>query len=142
MPCAAPRPRGGFGLPHLGGGEGAFRPTRVAEPDLDFDDAVAPDARAHGKRQTREDELEMRNLQPLRRKGDLAIGGEAGRVEMDAHCQLGVGGGDDENGSLNLKHGDLFSMNAFGSPRPGIVQEEADRSGRRGAGSDVHGNSI
>ena len=84
MPCAAPRPRGGLGLPHLGGGEGAFRQTRVAEPDLDFDDAVAPDARAHGKRQTTEDELEMRNLQPLRRQGDLAVGGEASRVEMDA----------------------------------------------------------
>ena len=113
-PCAAPRPRAGFGLPHLRGGEGAFRPTPVAEPDLDFDDAVAPDARAHGKRQATEDELEMRNLQPLRRKGDLAIGGEAGRVEMDAHCQLGVGGGAMRMGAMRIRT--RTSLNASISP--------------------------
>jgi hypothetical protein len=48
-------------------------------------------------------------------------------VEVDAHCQLGVGGGNDEYGSLNLKHGNLFSMNAFGSParagaRTGLIE--------------------
>jgi hypothetical protein len=120
---AIPRPRGGLGLPHLRGGKRAPRQTRVAEPHFDFDDSVAPDARAHGQRQTAEDELKMRHLQPLRRQGDLAIGGEASRLEMDADCELGVGGGDDENGSLNLKHENLFSMNVFGSPRPGMVQE-------------------
>src|ERR1700730_6092401 len=40
MPCAAPRPRGGLG-PHLRGGEGAPWQTRVAEPHLDFEIAVA-----------------------------------------------------------------------------------------------------
>jgi hypothetical protein len=117
------RPRDGLGLAHLRGGEGAPRQTRVAKPHFDFDYAVAPDARAHGKRQTTEDELEMRDLQSLCRQGDLAIGGKASRLEMDADCELGVGGGNDENGSLNLKHGDLFSMNVFRSPRPGMVQE-------------------
>jgi hypothetical protein len=29
-------------------------------------------------------------------------------LEMDADCELGIGGGDDENGSLHLKHEDLF----------------------------------
>jgi hypothetical protein len=82
----------------------------------------------------------MRDPQALRRQG-VAIGGEARRVEMDADCALGIGGGDDENGSLNLKHENLFLMNAFGSPRPGRVQERADRSGRRGSGSDGHRNS-
>ena len=84
MPCAAPRPRSGLGLPHLRGGEGALRETRVAEPHLDFNDPVAPDTRAHGQRQTAKYKLEMRNLQPLRRQGDLAVGGKASRLEMDA----------------------------------------------------------
>lgn len=119
---ADPRPRGGLSLPHLRGGEGALRQTWVAEPHFDFDDAVTPDARTHSQRQATEDELEMCNLQPLRRQGDLAVGGEASRLEMDADCELGVGGGDDENGSLNLKHENLFSMYAFGPSRLGIVQ--------------------
>jgi hypothetical protein len=135
---AAPRrpaPGGGLGLPHLLGGEGALRQTRVAEPHLDFDDAVPPDARAHGQRQTTEDELEMRDLQALRRQGDLAISGEASRLEMDADCELGVGGGDDENGSLNLKHGNLFSTNAFGSParggaRAGLIEAVEEVQGQ------------
>ena len=84
MPCAAPRPRSDLGLPHLRGGEGALRQPRVAEPHLDFDDAVAADARAHGKGQTAEEELQMRNLQPLRCQGYLAVGSEASRAEMDA----------------------------------------------------------
>jgi hypothetical protein len=50
---AGPRPRGGLGLAHLRGGEGALRQTRVAEPHFDFDDAVAPDARAHSQRHVR-----------------------------------------------------------------------------------------
>jgi hypothetical protein len=96
---AGPRPRGGLGLLHLRGGKRVPRQTLVAEPHFDFDDAIPPDARAHGQRQTTEDELEMRDLQALRRQGDLAIGGEASRLEMDAHCALGVGGGDNENGA-------------------------------------------
>jgi hypothetical protein len=65
MPCGAPHPRGSLGLPHLRGGAGALWQTRVTEPHLDFDDPVAPDARAHSQRQTAEYELEMRNLQPV-----------------------------------------------------------------------------
>jgi hypothetical protein len=49
--------RSDLGLPHLRGGKRAPRQTRVAEPHFDFDDAVPPDARAHGQRQTTEDEL-------------------------------------------------------------------------------------
>ena len=71
-----PRPRGGFSLPHLRGGEGVFRQPRIAEPELDFDHAIAADARAHSQRQAAENELEMRDLQSLRRHDDLAVGSE------------------------------------------------------------------
>ena len=58
--------RRGVGLPHLVGREGALRQARVTEADLDFDDAVATDARAHRKRQFAEGELEIIDLQSFR----------------------------------------------------------------------------
>jgi hypothetical protein len=63
---------------------GSIFQVRVECKALHFDDAVEADARAHGKGQTAEDELEMRNLQPLRCQGNLAAGSEASRAEMDA----------------------------------------------------------
>jgi hypothetical protein len=63
---ADPRPGRCLGLPHLGGSKGALRQTRVAETHFDFDDGVASHARAHCKREAAEDELQMRDLQPLR----------------------------------------------------------------------------
>ena len=91
---------GGLRLAHLRGGEDALRETRVAEADLDLNNAVPPDARAHGERQLAEDELEMRDLQPLRRQSDLAVGGEGSRLEMGAEGRLGFGGRYDEDGRL------------------------------------------
>ena len=49
-PRRDPRPRGGFSLPHLRGGEGIFRRPWIAEPELDFDYDIAADTRAHGQR--------------------------------------------------------------------------------------------
>src|SRR5260221_13717516 len=66
-----PRPRGGFSLPHLRGSEGIFRQPWIAEPELDFDHAIAADARAHGQRQAAENELKMRDLQSFARGNNM-----------------------------------------------------------------------
>ena len=108
---AKPRTGRGLSLPHLIGSEGALRQARVAKADLNFDDAVATNARTYGKRQAMEDELEIRDLQPFRSDGDLAIGSEPRGLEIGPESDLGLGGGDDENGSLNAKHLNLSSMN-------------------------------
>jgi hypothetical protein len=97
--------------PHLIGGERAFRQARVAKADLTLDDAVATNARTYGKRQAMEDELEIRDLQSFRRHSDLAVGSEPRGLEIGPESGLGLGGGDDENGSLNAKHLNLSSMN-------------------------------
>jgi hypothetical protein len=103
-----PRLGRGDGLPDLGGGEGARRQTRIAEADFDLDDAIAPNARADGERQIEEDELEMRDLQPLRRNGDFPVGGKGRPTEVGAKRLLGFRGGNNDDRSLNSEHGDLF----------------------------------
>jgi hypothetical protein len=108
---AKPRTGRGLSLPHLIGGEGAFRQARVAKADLNFDDAVATNARTHGKRQAMEGELEIGDLQSFRSYGDLSVGSEPRGLELGPESRLGLGGGDDENGSLNAKHLNLSSMN-------------------------------
>jgi hypothetical protein len=122
---AKPRTGCGLSLPHLIGSEGALRQARVAEADLNFDHAVATNARTHGKRQATEGELEIRDLQPLRSDGDLAIGGEPRGLEIGPESDLRLGGGDDENGSLNAKHfANLSSMNVPRLRRRTWVQAE------------------
>ena len=71
-----PPPVDGLRLPHLIGGERALRQTRIAEADFNFDDAVATNAGANGKRHAAEGELEIGDLQPLRPDRDLAVGRE------------------------------------------------------------------
>ena len=80
---------GGLGLPHLRQGEGAFRQAWVTEADLDFGDAVSPDARTNGERQLAEDELEISDLQPFRRQGDLAMGCQGGRPQLGSESLPG-----------------------------------------------------
>jgi hypothetical protein len=66
--------------------------------------AVVTDARANGERRAAEHKLKVRDLQAFCRHRDLAVGRETGGLEVDAEGQVGVGGRDDENGSLNSKH--------------------------------------
>ena len=106
-----PRSGRGLSLPHLIGSEGALRQARVAKADLNFDDAVATNARAYGKRQAMEDELEIGDLESFRSDGDLSVGSEPRGLEIGRESGLGLGGGDDENRSLNAKHLKLSSMN-------------------------------
>jgi hypothetical protein len=61
-------------LPHLRGSEGIFRQPWIAEPELDFDHAIAADARAHGQRQAAENELKMRDLQSFARGNNMTAG--------------------------------------------------------------------
>jgi len=75
-----------------------------------------------------EDELEMRDLQALRREGNLAVGSEPRRANLLAKRQLGVGGRNDENGSLNLEHVNLSSLMSLESPQPDRVRAKVDRS--------------
>jgi hypothetical protein len=73
-PCRSePGARRSFGFAQLRGGKGGFRQARVADADLDLDDPVATDTRAHGKRQTVKDELEMSDLQTFGRDRDFAV---------------------------------------------------------------------
>ena len=78
-----------------------------------------------------EDELEIRDLQPFRRHRDLAVGREPSGLEMDAESQPGLGGGDDENGSLNAKHVNLSSMNVSKLRRRTRVQAEFLKRSKR-----------
>src|SRR5277367_4484512 len=89
---AVPCPRGGLGLPQLIGGDGALRKTRITEADLDFGYSVASNARAHGERPAAKDELEMGDFQPLGRKRDLAVRGNASRANLLAERTRNVGG--------------------------------------------------
>jgi hypothetical protein len=113
---AGSRPRGSLRLTHLRGSKTASRQARVAKPHLDFDDAIAAYPRARRQCQTSKNELKMSNLQPLRGEGDLAVGGEARGVKVDAERMPSLGGGQDEHGSLNLKHVDLCNERIWISP--------------------------
>ena len=101
-------------MPNLSGGEGARRQTRIAEADLNLDNAVTANTRAHGKGQIEEGELEMRNFQSLRCNSDFPIGGKTRPAKAAAKHLSGVGRGNDEDRSLNP---DMMtsSMNAIGS---------------------------
>ena len=135
---AKPRTGRGLSLPHLIGGEGALRQARIAEADLNFDDAVATNARTHGKRQAMEDELEIRDLQSLRSDGDLAIGGEPRGLEIGAESDLGLGGGDDENGSLNAKHFEPLFDERAKTPPPDMVSRRSFQAFEEIWSSDAH----
>jgi hypothetical protein len=82
-------------LPDLRGSEARWQ-IRIAETDLDLDDAVPPDARAHGERQAKEGELEMRDLQALCSDGDLPIGGKTRPAQTTAKSLPRLTSGDDE----------------------------------------------
>jgi hypothetical protein len=56
--------------------------------------------------------LEMRNLQSLRRDGNLAIGGKTGPADPVAEGLSGLESGNDENRGLNAEHRDLFDERA------------------------------
>ncbi|MGI8839537.1 MAG: hypothetical protein ACR2F8_01930 [Caulobacteraceae bacterium] len=98
------RPGRQAGLTHLGGGEDTGRQARIAKAHLDFDDAVAPHPRADGERRLAEYELEVGDLQPLGRQGDLAIGGQRRRPKLSPDRLAGLFGGDDEAGRLNSEY--------------------------------------
>jgi hypothetical protein len=101
-------------LPNLRGGEGPRRQPRIAEAELDLDDAVAPHPRAHGKHQLEEGELEMRDLQPLRRHGDLAVGGEAGPAKAATEGGFRLGSRNQQEGGAWILNMQTSSMNTLG----------------------------
>lgn len=113
--CLA-RASGGNGLADLRGRERARRQSGIAEADFDLDDAVPPHSRADGERQLEESELEMRDLQALRRDGDLAIGGETRPAEPPTEGLSCISSGNNEHRSLNSEHADLFNELAHISP--------------------------
>jgi hypothetical protein len=110
---AKPRPGRDLSLPHLIGGEGALRQARVAEADLDFDGAVATNARTDSERQATECDLKIRNLQPFRSHGDFAIGSEPRGLEIGTERDLGAGGRDyrSRRGSYSLIQSKIESCN-------------------------------
>jgi hypothetical protein len=115
---AKPRTGRGPSLPHLIGSECTLRQARVAKADLNFDDTIPTDARTHGERQAMEDELEIRDLQPFRSHGDLAVGVEPRGLEINPESDLGLSGRDDENGSLNAEHLNLIFDERAKTPPP------------------------
>ena len=76
-----------------------------------------------GAGQFAEGELEIGDLQAFRRGRDLAVGGKLGVLEMIAKSQLGVGGGNDENGSLNAKRLNLSGRSCRTPPSDGVQAE-------------------
>src|SRR5580693_5164751 len=72
--------------------------------------------REHGERKFAEDELEMCDLQPLRRQSDLTIRGEGCRPQMGAEGHPGFGRRDDKDGSLNTEHVDLSKEHGWLRP--------------------------
>jgi hypothetical protein len=95
-------------LPHLIGGKAAFWQTRVADPDLDFNDSVAPHARTHSERQASEGELKMGDFRPLCRQSNLPVGGKSGRLKLAADREPGAGGGRIKTEASILNMGPLF----------------------------------
>jgi hypothetical protein len=89
---------------------------RVAEAEADLDEAVAPQARADGQRHPLVDDLEMRHLQPLATAGKLAPGRQRGRAKLNAERRAGLDGRNDDDGSLDLEHGDLLDGHAWARP--------------------------
>ena len=49
--------------------------------------------------------LEMRHLESLATAGEFAPGRQRGRAKLGAECRAGFGGRNDDDGSLDLKHG-------------------------------------
>jgi Domain of unknown function(DUF2779) len=80
-----------------------------------------------GARQFAEGELEIGDLQAFRRDRDLAVGGKPGVLEMIAKSQLGVGGGNDENGSLNAKHLNLSGRSCRTPSSDGVQADRANQ---------------
>ena len=114
------------------------QPPRVAETELDLDEPVAADARTHGQRHVRMDELEMRDLEPFAAAGRSPLRGECGRPQLDAERRAGFGGRNNEDGSLNTEHRDLLKEHDRGQTVRtesgwGLVPSRSKR-----AGSGVH----
>ncbi len=88
-PCRCePRTRRGLAFAQLRGRESGLGQARVAHADLNLDDSVATNTRAHGKRQSMEDELEMSDLQTFGRDRDFAVGREPGLLETAPRADL------------------------------------------------------
>ena len=126
-PCSVPLGAGptvgrgpGLGLTQHRGRDHPRGLTRVAEADLNFDESIGAQARAHREGHAGMDDLEVRHLESLAATGDFAPGGEAGRAKLDAEGRAGLGGRNDDDGGLNLKHEKLLKLREP-AQRPGRI---------------------
>ena len=89
----------------LGRGDDPGSPARVAQADLDGDEAVRTKSGADGEGDAGEAELQMGELQPLAAAGNLPPRGAAGGAKLGPQRLPGLGGGVDGDGGENLEHG-------------------------------------
>ena len=81
---------------------------------------------------------------PFAAAGDLAPGRQRGRAELNAERRPGFGGRNDEDGSLNLEHGDLLNEQTRGQTvrtESGCGLVPSCRGGRIRFSCDLRGNS-
>jgi hypothetical protein len=103
-----PKVSAGLGLAELGRRNDPRRLPWITDTKADFDKAIAPDARAHGQRDARVDDLEMRHFDTLAAPGDFAPRRQSGRAKLNAERSTSLGGRNNDNGSLNLEHRNLL----------------------------------
>jgi hypothetical protein len=106
----------GFGLTELGRRDDPGRLPGITDTKADFDKAVAQDARAHGQRHAGMDDLEIRHLNTLAATRYLTPGRQGSGTELNAERGTGLGGWDDDDGSLNLEHRNLLNEQTMVRP--------------------------
>jgi hypothetical protein len=94
---------GGLRAAHLLGGDCARGQTRITHGDFNFDAPVAAHAGTHGQGQPAEQELEMRNLQPLCGQHDFPPRREPSRDDALAERGLRLDGVENEDRALNYE---------------------------------------
>jgi len=95
-------------LAQLGRRNHTRRLPRITDTKADFDKAIAADARAHGERDARVDDLEIRHFDTLAAAGNFTPGRESSRAKLDPERSTSLGGWNNDDGSLNLEHRNIL----------------------------------
>jgi hypothetical protein len=103
-----PKVSAGLGLAELRRRNDPRRLPWITDTKADFDKAIAPDARAHGKRDARVDDLEIRHFDTMAATGDFAPCRQSGRAKLDPESSPSFGGWNNDDGSLNQEHRNLL----------------------------------
>jgi hypothetical protein len=101
-----PAPRLGFRFTQLGRGDDPRGLPWVSKAEFDHDEPILAQARTYRERHALENDLEMGQLQPLAEAGKRTPGRKPSLALPVAKGRAGLGGENEDDGSLETKHHD------------------------------------